>query len=231
MEDTAFDQALVAAAFEQASLTGWRGLSIVDAAQAAGLPLDRARARCPGPAAVLMRFGLMADQAALAQTTTEPLPRDRLFDLLMARFDVLQQHRPGMLALLRYLPTDPALALALSAATGRSMAWMLEAAGVSAAGLTGRLRVAGLVGVWLYALRAWKDDESVDLATTMSALDKALDQAEKMSGALPGGSPAAGNQPDSPAPPDDKAVAAMLEANPPPPPPPEPPPSPEPPAF
>jgi hypothetical protein len=226
MQDTEFDHALVAAAFEQASLTGWRGLSIVDAARAADLPLDRARARCPGPAAVLMRFGLMADQTALAQPVTEPLPRDRLFDLLMHRFDVLQQHRPGMLALLRYLPTDPALALALSAATGRSMAWMLEAAGVSAAGLTGRLRTAGLVGVWLYALRAWRDDDSVDLATTMSALDKALDQAEKMSGALPGGSSAA-------APPEPYADTAidMIAANPPPPPPPEPPPSPEPPAF
>src|ERR1700712_3952085 len=107
MEDTAFDQELVAAAFEQAALTGWRGLSIVDAARAAGLPLDRARARCPGPAAVLMRFGLMADQAGLAEPPGGLLARDSLFDLLMQRFDVLQQYRPGMLALLRYLPTDP----------------------------------------------------------------------------------------------------------------------------
>jgi ubiquinone biosynthesis protein COQ9 len=228
MEDTAFDQALVAAAFEQASLTGWRGLSIVDAARAADLPLDRARARCPGPAAVLMRFGLMADQMALAQPLTEPLPRDNLFDLLMHRFDVLQQHRAGMLALLRYLPTDPALALALSAATARSMGWMLEAAGVPAAGLTGRLRVAGLVGVWLYALRAWKDDESADLASTMSALDKALDQAEKISGSLPGGGKLAEPPAEFPAGPDDETAAALVEANPAPPPPPEPPPSPEP---
>jgi hypothetical protein len=230
MEDSAFDQALVAAAFEQASLTGWRGLSIVEAARAAGLPLDRARARCPGPAAVLMRFGLMADQAALAQPLNEPLPRDRLFDLLMGRFDVLQQHRPGMLALLRYLPTDPALALVLSAATGRSMAWMLEASGLSAAGVNGRLRTAGLVGVWLYALRAWTDDESVDLATTMSALDKALDQAEKLAGMLPGASSAAA-PPTPPPEPEEAAVIDMIAANPPPPPPASPPPSPEPPAF
>ncbi len=185
MDDTAFDQALVAAAFEQAALTGWRGLSIVEAARAAGLPLERARARFPGPATVLMRFGLLADQAALAEVPAEPLPRDRLFDLLMRRFDVLQQHRAGVLALLQYLPTDPVLALALSAATGRSMGWMLEAAGVSAAGLTGKLRTAGLVGVWLYALRAWKDDDSADLARTMSAVDKGLDQAEKLAGSLP----------------------------------------------
>ena len=191
MEDTEFDRALVAAVFEQAALTGWRGLSVVEAARAADLPLDRTRARCPGPAAALMRFGLIADQAALAESSTEAAPRDQLFDLIMRRIDVLQQHRAGMLALLSYLPTDPALTLALSAATGRSMGWMLEAAGVSASGLTGRLRVAGLVGVWLYTLRAWKDDESADLSGTMAALDKALDQAEKWAGALPGGGSAA----------------------------------------
>ena len=218
MEDTEFDRALVAAVFEQAALTGWRGLSVVEAARAADLPLDRARARCPGPAAALMRFGLIADQAALAEVSTEAAPRDQLFDLVMRRIDVLQQHRAGMLALLRYLPTDPALTLALSAATGRSMGWMLEAAGLSAAGLSGRLRVAGLVGVWLYTLRAWKDDDSADLSVTMAALDKALDQAEKWAGSLPGGRGAP--------PPDDAAPGPLVIANPPPPPPETPPASP-----
>ncbi len=61
------------------------------------------------------------------------------------------------------------------------MGWMLEAAGIPAAGLRGRLRANGLVGVWLYTLRAWQDDASADLAGTMAALDKALDQAERFS--------------------------------------------------
>ncbi len=225
MEDTDFDHALIAAAFDQAALTGWRNLSIVEAARAAGLPLDRARARFPGPGVVLLRFGRLADQAALAEIPSEPLARDRLFDLLMRRFDVLQQHRAGMVALLQALPTLPPLALALSAATARSMGWMLEAAGVSAQGLAGRLRVTGLVGVWLYALRAWKDDASADLSGTMAALDKALDQAERFSGMLPAGKPA--EEPpvegvmDVPA-----DEIDSLAANPPPPPPSEPPPSP-----
>ncbi len=64
------------------------------------------------------------------------------------------------------------------------MGWMLEAAGLSAAGLRGIVRAKALVGVWLYALRAWKDDESADLAGTMAALDKALDQAERLFGVL-----------------------------------------------
>jgi len=236
MEDTEFDHALVAAAFDQAALIGWRSLSIVEAARSAGLPLDRARTRFPGPAAVLLRFGLMADQAALADVPIEPLARDRLFDLLMRRFDMLQQHRDGVLALLRDLPFDPGLALLLSGATLRSMAWLLEAAGVSAQGFRGKLRAQGLVGVWLYALRAWKDDSSPDLSGTMAALDKALDRAEQASSTLGGRTlpddelPAdlvvvdlgedAGIPSDSPIEPPD------AEFNPPPPPAPEPPGSP-----
>ena len=181
MDDTDFDKALVAAAFTQAGLTGWRSLSIVEAAQSAGLPLDRARARFPGPGAVLMKFGVLADQAALAEPATEPRARDRLFDLIMRRFDVFQAHRDGVTALLQVLPTDPALSLALGGATLRSMGWMLEAAGIPATGLRGQVRANGMVGVWLYTLRAWRDDASADLAGTMAALDKALDQAERFS--------------------------------------------------
>ncbi len=184
MEDAEFDRTLIAAAFEQAAATGWRRLNLVEAANTAGLPLDRVRTRFPGRLAVLARFGLMADQAALAQAPSEPLVRDRLFDLVMRRLDVLQQHRAGVLALLRVLPAEPALALLLTAATGRSRAWLLEAAGASTSGMRGRLRVSGLVGVWLYTLRAWRTDESADMAGTMAALDKARDRAEQLSDLL-----------------------------------------------
>lgn len=184
MDDSELDRALIAAAFEQAAVTGWRRLNLVEAANTAGLPLDRVRTRFPGRLAVLLRFGLMADQAALAQAPSEPLVRDRLFDLVMRRLDVLQKHRAGVLALLRAIPTEPALALLLTAATGRSMAWLLEAAGVSTSGVRGRLRVSGLVGAWLYTVRAWRSDESADMAATMAALDKALDRAERLSDLL-----------------------------------------------
>ena len=226
MDNSEFDQAMVTAAFAQAALTGWSGLSIVEAARNAGLPLDEARTRFPGPGAVLLRFGLMADRAALAEPANEPLARDRLFDLLMRRFDVLQQHRAGMLALLAHLPRDPLLSLALAGGTLRSMAWMLEAASISAAGLRGTLRAQALVAVWVYAVRAWRDDESADLASTMAALDKALDQAERFSNMLPGAAaPPNDDLPDgvvdlpadtiteAPGPPDQ-----LTKANPPPPP-------------
>lgn len=185
MDDTEFDRALIAAAFEMIAQKGWARLSVAEAARAAGLPLDRARLRFPGRGVLLIRFGRMADQAALAEAAAEGSTRDRLFGLLMRRIDVLQAHRDGVLALLSAIPTDPLLILLLAGANLRSMAWMLEAAGVSSAGPAGRLRTKGLLGVWLWTLRAWRGDTDPDLGPTMAALDNALQRAERLAAWLP----------------------------------------------
>jgi hypothetical protein len=179
MTNDEFDRALVSAAFTLAAERGWDQVSVVRAARAADLKLDRARARFIGKAGVLARFGRIADQNALSLATTEGSTRDRLFDLLMRRFDTLQAHREGVLALRTYLPRQPGLALCLAAAHMVSMAFMLEGAGIPASGLRGRVRTKGLVAVWLATARAWERDESPDLSGTMAALDKALDRAEQ----------------------------------------------------
>jgi hypothetical protein len=187
MDEIEFDAALIAAFFRQVAETGWSHTSVAAAAREAALPMAEARRRFPGRAAVLLRFGRAADAAALAETPPEGPVRDKLFDLLMRRFDALQAHRAGITALLRALPADPPTALLLACATRRSMRWMLEAAGVSTAGLRGELRVRGLVAVWLWTLRAWEQDESADLSGTMAALDAALRRADRLAGWLGGG--------------------------------------------
>jgi hypothetical protein len=208
MDDAEFDRALVGAAFRLAGERGWRRVSVVEAARRGDLPLDRARARFPARPMLLLRFGRIADQAALALAVSEGAQRDRLFDMLMRRIDVLQAHREGVLALLRGLPADPCLAAMLTAASLRSMAWMLEGAGISARGPLGMVRSKGLLAVWLVTVRAWRGDDSADLSATMAALDKALRRAEQIDGWLcgrrsgsepaappPAGEPAAGEPP------------------------------------
>jgi ubiquinone biosynthesis protein COQ9 len=163
---------------------------------------------------VLLRFGRQADQAALADVPADGSVRDKLFDLLMRRFDALQAHRPGVTALLRALPSNPPVAVLLACATRRSMRWMLQAAGVSTAGLRGELRIRGLVAVWLWTLRAWERDDSADLSGTMAALDAAMRRAERVAGWLdrgPGAAPA-GSEGDASAA-DVDAPAADVDAS------------------
>lgn len=188
MDDAEFDRSLIASAFGLAGERGWDAVSVAEAARRGGLALAQARERFPSRAAILIKFGRMADQGALADPPKEGTVRDRLFYLLMQRIDALQANRPGMLALLRALPSHPKTTVLLGCATRRSMRWMLDAAGVSVRGLRGELRVRGLVAVWLWTIRAWQGDETTDLSQTMAALDVALSRAEQFGGWFGGGS-------------------------------------------
>jgi ubiquinone biosynthesis protein COQ9 len=210
MTDTEFDTALVTAAFRLAGEEGWRNVNVASATRAAGLSLAEARMRFPSRNMILLRFGQLADQAALLDAPSDGPVRDRLFDLLMRRFDVLQAHRAGVKALLQALPTDPPTALLLSFATQNSMRWMLQAAGVTATGPRLELQVQGLIAVWLWAVRAWNRDESEDLSGTMAAIDDALNRAEQVSSWL------RGQQPVPPPPPVSPGAGELDPANPPP---------------
>jgi len=194
MDDEAFDTAMVTAAFALAAREGWGAVSVAEAAREAELPLGRARARFPARHCLLLRFGEQADRYALTGAATEGPVRDRLFDLLMRRFDFLNRHREGVLAVLR----DPMVAAALLPASLASMGWMLEAAGGSARGLRGALRAKGLLAVWLWTLRAWRADESEDLAHTMSELDKALARAGQVAEAIGDRDGASEPEPETP---------------------------------
>ena len=191
MTDTEFDTAIIAAAFRIAAEEGWSRVTVPAACRAAGLPASQERGRFPTRAAILLRFGQLADQAALTDAPTEGPVRDRLFDLLMRRFDALNAQRDGIKALLRALPVDPAIAIMLACATRNSMRWMLQTAGVTATGLRGDLQVKGLMAVWLWGLRAWEKDESQDLSHTMAAVDSALGRAEQVASWLEGSRSAA----------------------------------------
>jgi len=180
MDDDQFDSALIGSAMAQAETLGWRHVTVAAAAREAGLALDLARTRFPHQASVLVRLGVLADQAALVDDGSTGTVRERLFDMLMRRFDVLQQYRGGVQTVMRALPFDPALVVMLAFETRTSMAWMAQASGLDTGGLAGSLRITGLVGVWLQTLRAWERDDSPDLSGTMAALDRALDRAASL---------------------------------------------------
>jgi AcrR family transcriptional regulator len=164
---------------------GWRRLSLADIAAEAGLPILRVYRLFSSKPAILCGFFRRIDETVLAappEGEPEERPRDRVFDLLMRRFDALQPHRAALDVLARELPTDPLAALAAGAGLLRSMRWMLEAAGISAEGLGGAVAVKLTAAAYLATLRAWRRDESPDLAPTMAALDRRLRGIERWYG-------------------------------------------------
>jgi AcrR family transcriptional regulator len=164
---------------------GWRRLSLADIAAEAGLPILRVYRMFQSKPAILRGFFRRVDEAVLAaplDSEPDERPRDRVFDLLMRRFDALTPYRAALEVLGRELPTDPLAALAAGAGLLRSMRWMLEAAGISGEGLGGALAVKLTAAVYLATLRVWLRDESPDLAPTMAALDRRLRGIERWYG-------------------------------------------------
>src|SRR5687768_503457 len=161
---------------------GWRDLSYADIAKDAGLTLAAAYEAYPSKAAILTGIGRDIDARLFASLDEDPLdgsPKDRLFDLLMRRFDALNEHREAYAALAWELPRTPVEAGCLALQLRRSLANMLEAAGLSASGLRGAFRIEGLGALYACALRVWLKDESADLSKTMAELDKRLGQVER----------------------------------------------------
>ena len=174
--------ALREALLKMVAAGGWRDLSYADIAKDAGLSLAAAYEAYPSKGAILTGIGRDIDARLFASLEDDPLdgsPKDRLFDLLMRRFDALNDHREAYAALAWELPRTPVEAGCLALQLRRSLANMLEAAGLSASGLRGAFRIEGLGALYACALRVWLKDESADLSKTMAELDKRLGQVER----------------------------------------------------
>lgn len=176
------DEALIGALWRVVAAHGWQGLTMGRLAAEAGVPLATLRERFPTRLDALVLHGQVVDRAVLDGTVPGQggAARDRLFDVLMRRFDAMQPHRAGILRFLAHLRRDPGLAAALAPRIAMSMRWMLDAAEIGGEGCARRAMALGLVGVWLATVRAWTEDESEDLGHTMAALDRALDRAEQI---------------------------------------------------
>lgn len=178
---------LIDAALSLAAERDWRGLTLPRIAAKADVSLADAYTAFPTKTALLNGFLGRIDRQMLAgdQPDMTENVRDRLFDVIMRRFDALEPYKDAVGAIIDGLPADPLTALAVLPAFGNSMAWTLEAAGVSASGLSGALRIKGLSIIYLATLHTWLQDDSADAARTMAALDRALRRTEMLIRACP----------------------------------------------
>jgi len=161
-------------------------IGLAEIAERAGVTLAELRGEFPSPLAVLGAHVKELDRAVLAGADpdmAEESPRERLFDVLMRRLELLEPHREAVRSLLRSVRRDPPLALALNAMAVRSQQWMLTAAGIGAAGPKGMVRAQGLALLFANVLRSWVDDDD-DNTRTLAALDQALARGQRFAGLL-----------------------------------------------
>src|SRR5246127_754895 len=162
-------------------------IGFAEIAEASGVSLAQLRNEFASTLAILAAHMKSIDRAVLSEDfgdVEEEPARERLFDVLMRRIEILAPHREAARSLMRSARRNPPLALALNSLAVRSQQWMLTAAGIGASGPRGMIRAQGLAGLFASVLRTWVDDDDHGQARTMAALDRALGRGQRLLGLM-----------------------------------------------
>lgn len=172
---------LIKAALKRTAEHGWKRLTLHDLSQDTGLSMDEVLAVFSSKTAILNAYVQRVDHRALHdyEAEDEDTTRDKLFDLMMRRFDELDADKPAIKAIAQDACCDPNVVCVSGCGLLQSMEKVLSTAGVRVSGLHGKLKIKALSVIFLATFRVWLKDSSQDLSKTMAELDKRLAQAEK----------------------------------------------------
>jgi len=157
----------------------WAEISLNDVAAQAGMSLTAFRDAFPSKGAILASFSRRLDRVVLDATTDDlagESAKDRLFDVLMRRFDAMRPYKAALQSVNDWAMRDPLSLAELNRMTTNSLRFMLEAAGLSSEGPLGTLKLQGLALSWTHVFHVWLTDDTEDSARTMAALDKELER-------------------------------------------------------
>jgi ubiquinone biosynthesis protein COQ9 len=172
----------IQAALELAAEGGWKAVTFPAIGERTGLSLADLRRDFTCRTDILRAFQAEIDAEVLAKAkpaTPEQSPRDRVFDIVMTRFEAMTPYKPVLRRISADLCCHPIEAAQLLPSSLASQYWMLAGAGAKIEGPGAGLRVAGLAAIYAKVFRVWLDDSSPGLDRTMAALDRRLKNGEQ----------------------------------------------------
>lgn len=178
LDSTTTEGRVIAAALGLAAEKRWADITLVQIAERAGVTLVDLKNHFASKGEILTALSGLVDNEMLRRLPTRGPDlgaRDALFEVVMSRFDVLEPYKAALRSIGKDVSFDPTRLPSLLT----SQRWMLEAAGISADGLDGGVRVTGLATVYASVFRTWLDDDDAGLARTMAALDRRLRRGEQ----------------------------------------------------
>lgn len=160
---------------------GWRGYGPVALARRTGRPLVEIYALFPDRRALLTALGHRLDAAMLDVSLGElegMSVRERLFELLMRRFEAMKPFRAALRAAGRAALCDRVLLCGTIANLDRAADWLLAVSEAELSGMAGHLGRRALQLAYLRSFKVWLEDDTADLARTMAELDRRLGELE-----------------------------------------------------
>lgn len=174
---------LLEAAFELVAEHGWRGFKLTDLAHRTKKSLPEMYDELPSRQHLLPALGRRLDRAMLTGASNELLglsPRERLFELLMCRFEAMAPFRDGLARMARDGVSDLGSIAASLCNIARFTGWLVEAADLELSPVRQGLARQALGVVYVRVFKVWLRDDSPDRAATMAELDKRLQQLERL---------------------------------------------------
>ena len=183
--------AIIDAALALAAERSYLSVGLADIATKAGVSLGALRARYDGRIGILEAFARLIDERMLAGhdgSSAAETPRDRLFEVMMRRFDCLAPYRPGLRGLRRVALSDPIFAGVLNRIAVGSARWTLASAGIEPGGpfapIRSLARAQVLALITASVVPTFLEDDEAGLPKTMAALDKALHRLDRLAGTV-----------------------------------------------
>ena len=174
---------IVEAAFRLAVEKPWPEVTLAAIAESAGLSLAELAQHVSGKPDILDAFARGMDGKLLSSLTDDPVEgdgHDRLFDIMLRRFELLAPYKAAIANIAKAPADGPAEWLNLLASALVTQGWMLAAADIRLSGVKGDVAKLGLAKIQADTLRIWLKDDDSGLARTMAALDRKLRDGEAL---------------------------------------------------
>jgi ubiquinone biosynthesis protein COQ9 len=185
MQDiTTVKNKVIQAALDLAKVKSWADISFYKISEKAEIDESEMAVLFDDKDAVLAAYSHQVDLKVMETFSNaeqgQESERDNLFDVLMERFDILNENREAVVSIINSITFDPKQAVMSLPYLCKSMNCMADTAGINTDGFRGVFKISALTGIYLKALKVWIKDDSSDMAATMASLDKGLGYLEKI---------------------------------------------------
>lgn len=167
------------AALDLAASRAWTDIPLTDIAAKAKLSLSDFHGVASREDLVEALDGWFDKAMSAEGVPDDTSPRERLFEVIMLRFEAMEPYRAGLTEILKFRETSLTHLVRLPQHRHAAAAWALASAGLDDdTGAPASLKRIAIAFVIAETERAWRRETSGDFALTMAALDKGLRRAE-----------------------------------------------------
>ena len=106
--------------------------------------------------------------------------KDMLFEIIMIRFDILQEYRFSIISIFDYFKKNPKESLMILPSFLESMILISKLSKMKTNGLKGNIKIKGILIIYFLTFLVWLKDKGESMEKTMTSLDQYLEKSSNI---------------------------------------------------